>query len=364
MNVIRSLTVLYVPWALIVTAIGKLAYTSGTPNGRQRGRKASADCPSSRRLTGAHRAIHHLSDIFRENKEAGRTHSKTYALQTSRFFSLAIGFVHAVGLLVVAVSLGYSIGPSEYSPVSLLWRYGGLVVVAAVPVWLAVRFRLITPLIALTLTTAYVLGVELTPPGPTFRDVAELEGLAEPTGITVVENGLYIVRYMVNASVWTVGFLFLGLVEYAVRNTWTYPPSVPGSVPWLSIPAPQRRATAIAAAGGLLHAAVMVWYAARLGVTLSGGLEWLLYLFGAVGMWVIAAVPLYLLVRHRLIAPATLLTLFILIDVQAAFTANVEDPHTLYFGGWFFYLGIILIVAGIEYGLRRLDVYQRFASEV
>lgn len=199
--------------------------------------------------------------------------------------------------------------------------------------------------------------MELTPPGPTFRDVAELEGLAEPTGITVVENGLYIVRYMVNASVWTVGFLFLALVEYVSRQTWTHLPSVPGSVPWLSIPVPRRRATAIAAAGGLLHAAVMVWYAVRLGVTLSGGLEWLLYLFGAVGMWVLAALPLYLLVRHRLIAPAALLTVFILIDVQAAFTASVEDPHALYFGGWFVYLGILLIVAGIEYGLRRLDVY-------
>lgn len=279
-------------------------------------------------------------------------------------FSLSIGFVHAAGLLVVAVGLGYTIGPSEYSLVGLLWRYGGLVVVAAVPVWLALRIRLITPVIALVLTTVYVLGMELSPPGPTFRDVAELEGLAEPTGIMVVENGLYIVRYMINASVWTVSFLFLGLVEYVIRNTWTHLPSVPKSVPWLLIPAPRRRATAIAAAGGVLHAAVMVWYAARLGVTLSGGFEWLLYLFGTVGMWLLAAIPLYLLIRHRLITPATLLTLFILIDVQAEFTASVEDPHALYFGGWFLYLGIILIVAGIEYGLRRLYVHQRFASEV
>lgn len=30
---------------------------------------------------------------------------------------------------------------------------------------------------------------------------------------------------------------------------------------------------------------------------------------------------------------------------------------------WFLYLSILLIVAGIEYGLRRLDVYQRFASD-
>jgi len=279
-------------------------------------------------------------------------------------FSLAIGIVHAAGLLLVADSLGYSIGPSKYSFVGLLWRYGGLVVVATVPVWLAARFRLVTPVVALTLTTAYVLGMELTPPGPTFRDVAELERLAEPTGITVVENGLYIIRYMVNASVWTVGFLFVGLVEYVVRHAWTRLPSVPESIPWLSIPAPRRRAIAIASSGGLLHTAVVVWYASRLGVTMSGGLEWLLYLFGAVGMWILAAIPLYLLVRNRLVAPATLLTLFVLIDVHAAFTASVEDPHALYFGGWFLYLGVILVVAGIEYGLRRLGVYRQFASEM
>lgn len=273
-------------------------------------------------------------------------------------FSLSIGLVHATGLLVVAVNIGYSIGPSKYSQVGLLWRYGGLVVVAAVPVWLILRYRLITPVIALILTTAYVLAMELTPPGPTFRDVAELERLAEPTGITVVENGLYIVRYMINASVWTVGYLFLGLVEYVIRNTWIRVPSVPRSVPWLSIRTSRRRAITIAAIGGLLHAVVMVWYAARLGVTLSGGIDWLLYLFGAAGMWVLAAVPLYFLVRHCLIAPATLLTVFILIDVQAAFTTSVEDPHVLYFGGWFLYLSILLIVAGIEYGLRRLNLYQ------
>jgi hypothetical protein len=277
-------------------------------------------------------------------------------------FSLVIGVVHAVGLLLVADSLGYSIGPSQYSLAGLLWRYGGLVVVAAVPVWLAARFRLVTPVVALALATTSVLGMELTPPGPTFRDVAELERLAAPTGITVVENGLYVVRYMVDASVWTVGFLFVGLVEYVVRNAWTPLPSVPESIPWLSSPAPRGRATAVASAGGLLHAAVMVLYAVRLGVTTSGGLDWLLYLFGAVGMWVLAAIPLYLLVRHRLVAPATLLTVFVLVDVLAAFTASVEDPHALYFGGWFLYLGILLAVAGLEYGLRRLDAFRRFAS--
>jgi hypothetical protein len=278
--------------------------------------------------------------------------------------SLVVGVGHAIGLLAVALHLGYPISPLEYSLLGVAWRYGGLVLVAALPVWLAVRYRLLAPLAALAITTGYVVGMELLPPGPTFRDAAELERLAEPTGITVVEDGLYIVRYMVNASVWTVGFLFLGLLEYVVRSTWEAVPSVREALPWLSMPASRRRAAAVATTGGIVHAVVMVWFAARLGVTFSGGREWALYLFGAVGMVVLAAVPLYLLVRHRLVTPATLLTLFVLLDVRAEFTASVEDPHALYFGGWFLYLGILLIAGGVEYGLRRIDVYRRVATRL
>lgn len=278
--------------------------------------------------------------------------------------SLIVGVVHAIGLLAVALHLGYPVSPLEYSLLGVAWRYGGLVLVAALPVWLAVRYRLVAPLAALAITTGYVVGMELLPPGPTFRDAAELERLAEPTGITVVEDGLYIVRYMVNASVWTVGFLFLGLLEYVVRSTSNALPPVREATPWLSMPASRRRAAAVATTAGIVHAVVMVWFAARLGVAFSGGRKWALYLFGAVGMVVLAAVPLYLLVRHRLVVPAALLTLFVLLDVQAEFTASVEDPHALYFGGWFLYLGLLLVMGSVEYGLRRIDIYRRVASRL
>jgi hypothetical protein len=276
--------------------------------------------------------------------------------------SLLAGLLHAAALLVVALELGYAVGPAEYSLLGAAWRYGGLVVLAAVPVWLAVRHRLLAPLVALVLTTGYVLGMELTPPGPTFRDVAELEGLAEPTGYIVVENGLYIVRYMVNASVWTVGFLFAGLVEHVVRSIWDRLPEVSDIPSWLAVPASRRDAAAIATAGGLLHAIAMTWFAVRLGVSASGGFAWVLYAFGAVGMFVLAAVPLYLLVRREFLAPATLLTAFVFLDAHAEFTASVEDPHALYFGAWFFYLGILLVAAGLEYGLYRVDAGRRVRS--
>lgn len=269
--------------------------------------------------------------------------------------SLVVGVLHAACLLAVALALGYPIEPAAYSPLGVLWRYGGLVVVASLPAWLAGRFGLITPMFAVTLTAGYVLGMELTPPGPTFHDVTELERLSEPTGLIVVENGLYIVRYMLNASVWTVGFLFAGTVEGVCRTSWARLPGLRTTPSWLLSPISRRQALVVAAVGGILHMGVMVWFAARLGVTVSGQSAWTVYTFGAVGMWILAAGPLYALLRQRLIAPAVLLTGAILLDVQAEFTPGAGDPHALYFGAWFFYLAIFLVAGSIEYLLRELS---------
>ncbi|WP_255150189.1 hypothetical protein [Halorarius halobius] len=276
----------------------------------------------------------------------------------SAIIALGVGMVHAAALLGVALDLGYQVGPTAYSPLGAAWRYGGLVVLGAVPVWLALHYRVVLPLVALAVTTGYVLGMELTPPGPTFRDVAELERLAEPTGIIVIENGLYVVRYMVNASVWTLAFLLIGLVEYTARLSWSW---LPGSPPrtWLSIPAARRQAVGLATAVGAVHAGVMLWFAVRLGLSVSGGLGWALYLVSTLGMWLLATIPVYLLVRHRLVAPATLLVAFVVLDARAEFTASVDDPHALYFGAWFLFLVVLLVAAGLEYGVRRAGLVSR-----
>ena len=107
----------------------------------------------------------------------------------------------------------------------------------------------------------------------------------------------------------------------------------------------------------------MAWFAARLGVTAAGGFEVLLYLVSSLGMWVLAAVPIYLLVRHRLLAPVALLALFVLVDVRAEFAASVDDPHALYFGDWFVFLGVLLLAAGFEHSLRRVDRYRRALAD-
>lgn len=74
----------------------------------------------------------------------------------------------------------------------------------------------------------------------------------------------------------------------------------------------------------------MVWFAQRVGVTATGDYVWVLYAASMLGMWVPPAVPHYLLVWHRLVVPATLLTGFIFLNVRAEFTASVEDAHALY----------------------------------
>lgn len=43
-------------------------------------------------------------------------------------------------------------------------------------------------------------------------------------GLLVVENGLYVVRYVARASVRTVGFAFVGLLAYTLRTTWGWLP--------------------------------------------------------------------------------------------------------------------------------------------
>ena len=64
----------------------------------------------------------------------------------------------------MAIELGYHIGPDAYTIIGLLWRDAGLVVVAALPMWLALRYTLVTPIAALVLTTGYVFGMEILPP--------------------------------------------------------------------------------------------------------------------------------------------------------------------------------------------------------
>lgn len=276
-------------------------------------------------------------------------------MDTGRSLGLAMlgGIAHAGVVLGVALRLGYAVGPAAHPPVGLAWRYGGLLLLGALPVYLAARYRLLLPLAILVLTTGSVLGLELTPPGPTFQDAAALERLPERTGLTVVTDGGYVVAYVADAAVWAVGLLLAGLAEHGLRSSWDRLPASP-LARTLPIPAQRRPAVIAAWAVGLGHAAVMTWFAVRLGVRSDGGPEWLLYPFSVLGMWLLAAVPVYLLARRRLLLPTGGLAALVLLDARANLAPSVDDAHALYFGGWWLVLLLLLAVAGVEYGVRRV----------
>jgi hypothetical protein len=102
--------------------------------------------------------------------------------------SLVVGVVHAAGLLAVALHLGYAVGPTEYPLSGIVWRYGGLVVMATLPVWLGLRYRLAAPLGVLTVTTGYVLGMELTPPDRPFAMSPNSNGSPSRPATTPTRN--------------------------------------------------------------------------------------------------------------------------------------------------------------------------------
>ena len=71
-------------------------------------------------------------------------------------------------------------------------------------------------------------------------------------------------------------------------------------------------------------------------------------------MILLAAIPLFVLLRRRLVAPTALLAGFVLLDVRSEFTAGADGAHLLYFGGWFLLLMAILAAAAVEYGVRTV----------
>lgn len=266
---------------------------------------------------------------------------------TSEGMALLVGVAHAALVVGVGLRYGYNIGPSAYPPQIVLWRYGGLVVLGGVPIWLALKDRLILPVALVTLLAGLAFYAELTPPAPTFQDVADLEpSIDGPTGITVVENGLYLVKYTSAWYVWTVGALFAGAWEHVVRTRQAWLPA-----PHLDINILTDRARSLwvgACAGGI-HALASVLFGWRLGMADDPlGIAWAL-----AGGVLFLGVPTYLLVRHDLVWPTAIATILFLNSIHSQQHTGPSDPHALYVFGWFVFLAIALVPGLIEYMLRR-----------
>lgn len=262
--------------------------------------------------------------------------------------AIVAGLVHAALILGIAIRYGYDVGPSAYTTEQLLWRYGGLVALGALPAWLALEDRLVAPLAILLLVGGFALVAEVTPPAPTFRDVSEIEpAIDEPTGQVVVDDGLHLVKYTTTWYVWTVGIALAGLWEHVLRARTEWLPS-PRRSRW--VPSDPLAAGGIALAAGLAHAVASLGYAAGWGMLdTSVSIGWIVA--GAVAL---IAVPAYLLVRHDLFAPIAVGIALFLNSVHSQEYAGPSDPHGLYVGLWFVFLGLSLAAGGLELGVRRI----------
>lgn len=261
--------------------------------------------------------------------------------------ALLVGVGHAAVVLGVALEYGYDVGPAAYSVGGVLWRYGGLVALGAVPAWLALDARLVTPALLVGALAGLALYAELTPPPPVFRDVAELEPSVDgPTGITVVENGLYLVKYLRAWYVWTASAALVGFWESVVRNRfrWLRPPARA----W-DPPSTTRSALLVAAAAGLVHAAASLGFGSVQGLNASLAM----WVWMGVGGVLLLALPAVLLVRHDIATPMAVATLSLVNSVHSQQYAGPGDPHALYLGAWFVFLGVALVPGGVEYGIRR-----------
>lgn len=271
--------------------------------------------------------------------------------------ALLVGLVHAAVVVVVAAQYGWDFGPiianRALPPSTLVWRYGGLVLLGAVPAWLALSDRLVSPLLVVAVLAGYAIGMEITPPDPTFMDVAEIEpGIDEPTGHTVVQDGLYVIKYTEAWYVWFVGAVLAGLWEHVARARSGRVPDPGGwsRLSGISRITSREGAVRIALAAGGLHAAASLGYATGWGI--AGSIP--LFVWGLVGGVALLAVPTYLLVRYGLVWPLPVAIVLFLNSVHSqAYVAGPGDPHALYVGAWFFFLGLPLLVAGGEFGARK-----------
>lgn len=259
-----------------------------------------------------------------------RTLSRLTGRVDRRVVGLAVlaGVVHAVVLVGVAVRLGYPMGPGSLSAAAALWRYGGLVLAAGLPAYLALRDGLLAPAGLAIGAAAYVVHAELSPPGPTFIPLQ---------GFLVVRDGLYVGDYATRWYAPLAAFLHAGLLEAVVRSDGDG--GLRSRVVHLVGQAGRRRVlawTAVVAAG---HGGVAVAYAAGGGTTDPVALVLALP----------AAVVALLAVRYGLVAPYVVF----LVDVLRALHANAGVAGTdLSSVGIGPLLAACLLAAGLEWLLR------------
>lgn len=264
--------------------------------------------------------------------------------------TVAVALLAGVVNLAVSASLdrsqGYPVSAFGSGPVEWVGFGLGLVVLAGVPVFLLLRYGLVSPPAA-TLVVAWTFLVPaVTGPPPEFSELG---------GHTVVAGTLHLRNYVQGWYCWLLTATLAGLVEYAARTDLARLPSVRRRVPALDR---RDRTTAlrVAAVVGVAHLAAVAALAAEYGYFAPDSsfarplvLAWTLP--GAVAL---AATPAYLLARWRLLAPLAAFAYYFYRVAVVMFLPMPDDSLPVYLIGWPAFVGAALAVGGLEVLVRRL----------
>lgn len=265
--------------------------------------------------------------------------------------ALLVGAAHAAGVAALVASLDYPVDSLAGAPGGTAGALLGLAALLGVPTFLLVRYRLAVPLGVAAVGAGWPVYRELTTPAPEFSTLG---------GYTVVHGTRYLDGYVDAWYVWLFAYLLVGLAEHVVRTDLDRLPDPvrDGRLDRL-FRGDARSARRMALAVGAGHAAVFLWLAADWGYFAPNGYlpsPWYAGLavlaWTVLGLALVGGVPAFLLVRVRLVLPTVGLAWLVR---QTGWTQTLplpDDSLPIYFLGWFFFAGLLLAAAGVEYGLR------------
>lgn len=267
--------------------------------------------------------------------------------------ALGVGAAHAVGVAAVVRWLDYPIDALASAPGGTVGALVGLTLLLALPTFLAVRLRLVTPLLAAALEAAWAVLRELATAGPEFSELG---------GYTIVIGPRYVDAYVEGWYVWLLAFLLVGTVEYVLRVDLERLPSprVDDRLEWL-LRRDREAGLRVAAVLGVGHAAVFLLLAAASGYFVPGGFlpaPWYVGLgvlaWSVVGLLAIGGVAGFGLGRWGLVAPTVALAWLVRETGWIQQLPLPDDALPVYFLGWFFFAGGLVLVGGVEYGVRQV----------
>lgn len=267
--------------------------------------------------------------------------------------ALVAGIAHAAGVVALVGRLDYPVDALANAPAGRAGAVVGLVTVVAVPVAVALWFRIVSPLVVVAASVVWPVYLTATTPPPTFSRLG---------GYTVVEGPRFVDAYVDAWYVWLFVALLVGLAEAVIRLDVTRLPTPVHATRlrrWLGPGQPAARRTAAVCGGS--HAAVFLLLAADWAYFVPGGYlpsPWYVGLavlvWTVVGLAVVGGVGPYLLVGRRLVVPTLA---FAWLVRQVGWAQNMplpDDPLPIYFVGWPVFAGAFLLVGVVEYALRRL----------